>query len=133
MNPKQALNIFPEASLDVIVFHAAEYRANRKPPSLQDVFDEICLLFDLEPHDILCSRRFRDHVIYRQLFSYVAPILTKQSLYKIGEFLGGFDHSTISVHRKDVINWIENDDATFRPIWKYYSTESKIWRKCNEL
>lgn len=133
MNPKQALNIFPEASLDVIVWLASEHRANRLPPTLQAVFDEICELFDLTPEEIRCSRKLREHVIFRQLFSYVASILTRSSLQRIGEFLGGYDHSTISNHRSDVQNWIDSDDEVFRGIWKYYSTESKIWRKYNEL
>lgn len=118
-------------SPDVLVYLASEYRSGRKPPTLQQVFDEILFLFDLTSDEVLCSRKFRGHVIFRQLFSYVAPILTRASLANIAKFLGGFDHSTISNHRGDVKDWIKNDDETFGPIWRYYRIESRLWNKYN--
>jgi chromosomal replication initiation ATPase DnaA len=115
-------------SPDMLVFLASEHRKSRRPPTLREIFDEILFLFDVREEDILSVRQNRDRVIYRQLFSYVATQLTKQSLERIGQFLGGYDHTTILSHKRKVSFWIENDDDTFRPIWNYYRIESKLWR-----
>lgn len=117
----------PHCSPLVHVYLASEHRKNRMPPTLRQIFDEILLLFDVREEDILSVRQNRDRVIYRQLFSYVATQLTKQSLERIGEFLGGYDHTTILSHKRKVTFWIENDDDTFLPIWAYYRIESKLW------
>ncbi len=117
--------------MDARVYLANEDRVNRKPPTLQEAFDEMLSIFDLTRGEVCNARRYRKYVMYRQLFSYVAPILTRTSLEEVGDFLGGFHHSTISNHRSDVKNWIEDGDATFMPIWNYYRIESDLWNRFN--
>lgn len=120
------------ASLDAIVFLANENRKekiDRLPPTLRSVMDEILSLFHLEESNVICNSQAREKVIYRQLFSYAARAITGESLKRIGEFLGGYDHSTIITHIKNVKQWIKDEDNTFFPLWKYYSIESKIWNQ----
>jgi len=76
----------------------------RRTQTTQDIIiDTVCNYYNIV-FDVLCKKK-RDAKIVepRQVAAYLMCYYTKMSLKKIGELLGGFDHTTI-IHCRDTVN-----------------------------
>lgn len=63
--------------------------------STQDVMDAVSAYYSVSHEDITGKRRNRSFTLPRQMVMYLTRKLTNSSLPKIGEALGGRDHSTV--------------------------------------
>lgn len=83
------LQLAEEALRDVFSEHQP------KSLSIQDIVEAVCQYYAVTEEDIKGPRRNRSFTVPRQLVMYLARQLTDASLPKIGEVLGGRDHTTI--------------------------------------
>jgi len=74
-----------------------EVFSEHKPRSLsaQDVITAVCQYYAVTPEDVTGPRRNRSYTVPRQMVMYLCRKLTDLSLPKIGEALGGRDHTTV--------------------------------------
>ena len=83
------------------------------PPTLQRIIEEVCDHFQLSQDEIASGRRTARLAVPRQLAMYLCRHHTDTSLHRIGEALGGRDHSTV-VHALSAIEKRLQKDAGFR-------------------
>lgn len=81
--------------------------------SCQDVMDAVCLYYALPQEDLTGPRRTRVLTVPRQLVMYLSRKLTNTSLPKIGDMLGGRDHTTV-LHGCGKIEELARDSAPLR-------------------
>jgi chromosomal replication initiator protein len=63
--------------------------------SCEDVLSAVSNYYDVDIEDLIGPRRSRNITVPRQLVMYLSRSLTDASLPRIGEMLGGRDHSTV--------------------------------------
>ncbi len=92
-----------------------EVFSNHQPKSLtpQDVLDAVSTYYDLAMEDLLGPRRTRNVTVPRQLAMYLSRKLTPASLPRIGEALGGRDHTTV-LHGCAKIEELSRNNAPLR-------------------
>jgi hypothetical protein len=71
------------------------YKFARRYPSLDDITTVVCEHFKVTPLDLESDRRTHAVVWPRQVWAYLARILTPSSFPQIGRHLGGRDHTTV--------------------------------------
>lgn len=77
--------------------------------SMMYVGESICNFYNMDIKDIRKRTRKREIVQKRQTGMFFAQIKTKESLEKIGDYFGGYDHATCLHAKKTVNNLIETD------------------------
>ena len=71
------------------------YLSARRYPSLEDITRIVCEHYNVTPLDIESERRTKQIVRPRQMWAYLARVMTPSSFPHIGRYLGGRDHTTI--------------------------------------
>jgi hypothetical protein len=71
------------------------YIHTRRYPSLEDITRVVCDHYNVTPLDIESERRTNAIVRPRQMWAYLARVLTPSSFPHIGRYLGGRDHTTV--------------------------------------
>lgn len=61
----------------------------------QDVLEAVSAYYSISVEDLVGPRRSRNITVPRQMIMYLSRLLTDASLPRIGEMLGGRDHSTV--------------------------------------
>ena len=69
--------------------------ASAAAPTVERIAERVGGHFQVEPRQLLSSRRSRDVLLPRQVGMYLARQLTRLSLEQIGAYFGGRDHSTV--------------------------------------
>lgn len=84
-------------SLELALEALREIITEHQPKSIspQDVLNAVSAYYSIEAEDLIGPRRSRSITIPRQMIMYLSRQLTDVSLPRIGELLGGRDHSTI--------------------------------------
>ncbi|MDI9521130.1 MAG: chromosomal replication initiator protein DnaA [Bacillota bacterium] len=84
-----SLELAQEALREIIKEHQP------RSVSPQDVLNAVSAYYSIEVEDLIGPRRSRNITIPRQMIMYLSRRLTDVSLPRIGDMLGGRDHSTI--------------------------------------
>lgn len=81
----------------------------QEPPSPEIILARICQQFKITKEELVGGKRLREVVLPRQVAMYLLREVASLPLAKIGEFLGGRDHTTILHGIKVIKERIEND------------------------
>lgn len=132
----EVTKLFPRASIDTIVYMAdlkkhiePEPKKFDQKPSLREILTEVCKIFEVDPEKIRQHHKKKTLAIPRMIFSYVACMVTDNTLYDIGDFLDGRHHTTVMHHRETARSFIRNNDYEFMQYWNHYRNETKIFPK----
>ncbi len=70
-------------------------KADNKPLTVDDILDRVCQHFGVSQQQAASRSRKRDYVIVRQVSMYLAQKYTRMPASRIGQLIGGRDHSTV--------------------------------------
>ncbi|QCX53714.1 chromosomal replication initiator protein DnaA [Elizabethkingia sp. JS20170427COW] len=85
-----------EMTLDLLKETISKISANKKKTiNISTIQDVVCKYFGIEKEKLLSKTRKRDIAMPRQLAMYFAKEYTNATFVKIGEEMGGKDHSTV--------------------------------------
>lgn len=81
---------------------------------MDEITDAICSYYNVRPQELKEHTRARRIVKPRQIIMYIMhKRLPKISLKDIGNYFGGFDHTTI-IHSKAIVQDLMQTDAEYR-------------------
>lgn len=66
-----------------------------RPVTIDDILDKVCTHYGITLKNVFSRSRKREYVIVRQVSMYLAQKYTKLPATRIGELVGGRDHSTV--------------------------------------
>jgi len=86
-----------EISLELAQEALKEIISEHQPRSVtcEDVLNAVSAYYSVTVEDLIGPRRSRNITVPRQMIMYLSRLLTDTSLPKIGDMLGGRDHSTV--------------------------------------
>ena len=70
-------------------------KVDNKPLTIDDILDKVCNHYSVSQQHVLSRSRKRDYVLVRQVSMYLAQKYTKMPAGRIGQLIGGRDHSTV--------------------------------------
>ena len=70
-------------------------KIDNKPLTIDDILEKVCGHFGVTQQQVVSRSRKRDYVIVRQVSMYLAQKYTKMPASRIGQLIGGRDHSTV--------------------------------------
>ena len=65
------------------------------PLTIDDILDTVCQHFNVSQQNVFSKSRKREYVQARQVSMYLAQKFTKMPTSRIGQLIGGRDHSTV--------------------------------------
>jgi len=80
-----------------------------KQPENDFICDLVCAHFEITPEQMKQRGRARVLLTPRQIFSYLAMKYRKQSQTNVGDYLGGYDHTSIRHSCITVQNLMDSD------------------------
>ena len=88
-------------------------KVDNKPLTVDDILEKVCGHYGVEQKSIFSRSRKRDYVIVRQVSMYLAQKYTKMPAGRIGQLIGGRDHSTV-IHSCSTIEQRLKVDKAFK-------------------
>ena len=70
-------------------------KIDNKPLTIDDILDKVCDHYGVSQQSVFSRSRKRDYVLVRQISMYLAQKYTKMPASRIGQLIGGRDHSTV--------------------------------------
>ena len=70
-------------------------KIDNKPLTVDDILEKVCHHYNVEQQHVFSKSRKRDYVMVRQVSMYLAQKYTKMPASRIGQLIGGRDHSTV--------------------------------------
>jgi len=70
-------------------------KADNHPLTIDDILDKVCNHYGVSQQHVFSKSRKRDYVQVRQVSMYLAQKYTKMPASRIGQLIGGRDHSTV--------------------------------------
>ena len=70
-------------------------KVDNHPLTIDDILDKVCTHFNVSQQQVVSRSRKRDYVLVRQVSMYLAQKYTKMPASRIGQLIGGRDHSTV--------------------------------------
>ena len=70
-------------------------KIDNKPLTVDDILDTVCNHYGVTQQNVFSRSRKRDYVLVRQVSMYFAQKYTKMPASRIGQLIGGRDHSTV--------------------------------------
>ena len=70
-------------------------KVDNKPLTVDDILEKVCGHYGVTPQNVFSRSRKRDYVLVRQVSMYLAQKYTKMPASRIGQLIGGRDHSTV--------------------------------------
>ena len=70
-------------------------KIDNKPLTVDDILEKVCQHYNVEQQHVFSKSRKRDFVMVRQVSMYLAQKYTKMPASRIGQLIGGRDHSTV--------------------------------------
>jgi len=70
-------------------------KIDNHPLTIDDILERVCNHFGVAQQHVYSKSRKRDYVLVRQLSMYLAQKYTKMPASRIGQLIGGRDHSTV--------------------------------------
>ena len=97
VNSLMAYSIVYNSSVDMRLAERVIKRAvkvDNHPLTVDDIVEKVCGHFNV-PQQVFSKSRKRDYVLVRQVSMYLAQKYTKMPASRIGQLIGGRDHSTV--------------------------------------
>ena len=70
-------------------------KVDNKPLTIDDILEKVCDHYGVSQQSVFSRSRKRDFVLVRQITMYLAQKYTKMPASRIGQLVGGRDHSTV--------------------------------------
>ena len=87
-------------------------KVDNKPLTVDDILEKVCHHYGVSQQSVFSRSRKRDFVLVRQVSMYLAQKYTKMPASRIGQLIGGRDHSTV-IHSCTVIEQRLKVDKNF--------------------
>ena len=88
------------------------FKTESRPITTDDILDKVCTHYSVTRANVLSRSRKRDYVNARQVSMYFASKLTTLPASRIGQLIGGRDHSTV-IHSCSMVEQRMKVDRTF--------------------
>ncbi len=98
LNSLMAYSIVYNSNIDLRLAERVIKRAvkvNNHPLTIDDILEVVCRHYNVSQQNVFSKSRKRDYVQARQVSMYLAQKLTKMPTSRIGQLIGGRDHSTV--------------------------------------
>ena len=98
VNSLMAYSIVYNSNIDMRLAERIIKRAvkvDNKPLTVDDILEKVCGHYKVPQQQVFSRSRRRDHVLVRQISMYLAQKYTKMPAGRIGQLIGGRDHSTV--------------------------------------
>ena len=98
VNSLMAYSIVYNSNIDMRLAERIIKRAvkvDNHPLTVDDILDKVCGHFGVAQQQVLSKSRKRNYVLVRQVSMYLAQKYTKMPASRIGQLIGGRDHSTV--------------------------------------
>ena len=98
LNSLMAYSIVYNSNIDMRLAERVIKRAvkvDNHPLTIDDILETVCQHFNVTPQNVFSKSRKRDYVQARQISMYLAQKFTKMPTSRIGQLIGGRDHSTV--------------------------------------
>jgi chromosomal replication initiation ATPase DnaA len=97
---------------------------------LDDILDEICMIFKVKPTEILSKSKSRNLTQCREIFAYITIFLPRKhaGVRRIAAAMLR-DHTSAVSMREKIRDYIVYNDAVFSRNLDIYKSESKIFKK----
>jgi chromosomal replication initiator protein len=98
INSLMAYSVVYNSDIDMRLAERVIKRAvkiDNKPLTVDDILDKVCSHFSVSVDDVFSKSRKRQFVEVRQLSMYLAQKYTRMPASRIGQLIGGRDHSTV--------------------------------------
>ena len=98
LNSLMAYSIVYNSNIDM---HLAErvikraVKVDNHPLTIDDILEKVCKHYGVTQQEVMSKSRKRDYVQVRQVSMYLAQKYTKMPASRIGQLIGGRDHSTV--------------------------------------
>jgi chromosomal replication initiator protein len=115
VNSLMAYSIVYNSSVDMRLAERVIKRAvkvDNKPLTVDDILERVCDHYNVSQQNVFSKSRKRDYVIVRQVSMYLAQKYTKMPASRIGQLIGGRDHSTV-IHSCSTIEQRLKVDKSF--------------------
>ena len=87
-------------------------KTDNHPLTVDDILERVCRHFNVTTQQVMSRSRKRDFVAARQMSMYFAQKYTKMPASRIGQLIGGRDHSTV-IHSCSAIEQRMKVDKAF--------------------
>ena len=87
-------------------------KIDNKPLTVDDILEKVCGHYGVTQQSVFSRSRKRDYVLVRQVSMYLAQKYTKMPASRIGQLIGGRDHSTV-IHSCSAIEQRLQVDKSF--------------------
>jgi chromosomal replication initiator protein len=98
VNSLMAYSIVYNSNIDMRLAERVIKRAvkiDNKPLTIDDILEKVCKHYNVPQQQVFSKSRKRDYVQVRQVSMYLAQKYTKMPASRIGQLIGGRDHSTV--------------------------------------
>ncbi|MBQ9672847.1 MAG: chromosomal replication initiator protein DnaA [Prevotella sp.] len=98
LNSLMAYSIVYNSNIDMRLAERVIKRAvkvDNHPLTIDDILETVCQHYSVSPQNVFSKSRKRDYVQARQVSMYLAQKFTKMPTSRIGQLIGGRDHSTV--------------------------------------
>ncbi len=98
VNSLMAYSIVYNSAVDMRLAERIIKRAvkvDNHPLTIDDILEKVCTHYGVEQRHVFSKSRKRDYVLVRQVSMYLAQKYTKMPASRIGQLIGGRDHSTV--------------------------------------
>ena len=98
LNSLMAYSIVYNSAVDLNLAERVIKRAvkvDNLPLTIDDIMEKVCQHYGVTQQQVYSKSRKRDYVQVRQVSMYLAQKYTKMPASRIGQFIGGRDHSTV--------------------------------------
>ena len=115
VNSLMAYSIVYNSDIDMRLAERVIKRAvkvDNRPLTIDDIIEKVCAHYNVTQPNVMSRSRKREFVIARQLSMYFAQKYTKMPASRIGQLVGGRDHSTV-IHSCNTIDQRMKVDKAF--------------------
>ena len=91
-------------------------KADNHPLTIDDILERVCHHYNVTTKQVLSRSRKRDYVAARQVSMYFAQKYTKMPASRIGQLIGGRDHSTVIHSCSTIEQRLKIDKAFFAEV-----------------
>ena len=98
LNSLMAYSIVYNSNIDLRLAERVIKRAvkvDNHPLTIDDILNTVCQHYNVSQQSVFSKSRKRDFVLARQISMYLAQKFTKMPTSRIGQLIGGRDHSTV--------------------------------------
>ena len=98
INSLLTYSIVYNTNVDMMLAERVVKRAvkiDNKPLTVDDILEKVCNHYNVPQQNVFSKSRKRDYVMVRQISMYFAQKYTKMPASRIGQLIGGRDHSTV--------------------------------------